>query len=30
MGCASSCDGGDGEDVLLDDVGSEGELGVVA
>ena len=28
MGCASSCDGGDSEDVLLDDVGSNGELGV--
>ena len=28
VGCASSCDGGDGEDVLLDDVESDGELGV--
>ena len=28
MGWASSCDGGDSEDVLLDDVGSDGEIGV--
>ena len=28
MGCASSCNGGDSEDVLLDDFGSDGELGV--
>ena len=28
MGCASSCDGGDSEDALLDDVGSDGKSGV--